>query len=579
MTPADLLLIEWRNPWWLLLALQPGCVALWLRLRHTRFAQYADAPLHPWALHHADQDTSSRWRRHLLIVVWGLLATAAAGPRLSLGTTESGTAVTPYHGGHIMVVLDVSPSMVTRDAAPQRLQRAHLEVQDLLQRLRGERIGLIAFAAHAGLLAPLTDDYAAFAHYLALADGALFNKPGTHIATALDLALQTLPPSGETSRAVLLITDANVDALSGAAGSAALAAALRLKQSGVAFYAMGVGVGDDTSTSLPARSDFAALRMLAAAGGGSMELARDGDSDWRALYDRGVLTLPTASRPADKAQRWRELYPGFLLVALVLLFAAAPIARVRSVAALPLAVAFVLAMPSAPLEAAETDDAKAWHHYRDGNFAQAQLLFGELDGYDARMGEGAAAYRRKLFAAAIDQFIAALLEAKTATQRADALFNLGNGYFQAGQFRAAADAYADVLALRSNDTPAQTNLEIAAARLKRARIADPNAVGVLGRRGPQTGGVLGEEIGDRPVMLEPSADEESKPVTGAAGSERARLRDSLDESLVPAYRIDDPDRLYRAALKKRELAQDRPADLLREIVKRDTPSMPAPIAP
>lgn len=567
MTPAELMLLEWRNPGWLLLALQPVCFAVWLTLRRTHAENYAEAPLRPWALRNVARQTSSAWRRRALYFVWGLFAIAAAGPRLPLGAAESSTPARPFHSGNIMVVLEVSPAMAAQDVAPQRLQRAQLEIQDLLQRLRGERIGLIAFSGNAGVLAPLTDDYAAFAHYLALADFSLFKPTAAHLATALDLAQQTLPQTDESSRAVLLVTGADAEALSGEPGSTALAAAQRLQAASIAFYVLAVSA-----------NDVPALQILARTGAGTLEPVRDGDGDWRALYDRGLLALPGESQAPASTQRWLELYPGFLFAALLLLLASAPFARAHGVATVLLAGVFLLVTQSAPVWAAERQYTPAWRAYHDGNFSQAQILFSELQGYDARMGEGAAAYRRKIFAPAIEQFIAALLEANSATQRADALFNLGNAYFQAGQFRAAADAYTDVLRMRAEDPRAQSNLEIATTRLKQARIADPNAAGVLGRRGPQTGGVLGEEIGDRPVMLEPTADDELKRAADAAasGSEHARPRDPLDAGSNAQYRTDDSDRLYRAALKKRELAQDRPADLLREMIKRDTPSSVSP---
>lgn len=565
ITLADLTLMEWRNPWWLLLALQPWLIAAWKNLRRTRVAHYADAALQPWALRGAGLRTPLSWRRVINGMMWMLFAVAAAGPRIPMGTAESGPASAPFHGGNIMVVLDVSSNMATGDTASLHLQRAQLELQDLLARLRGERVGLIAFASGAGLLSPLTNDYAAFAYYLALADASLFKTPGKNYTAALDLALHALPQAGASSRSVLLITDG--DALSGEAGVAALAAAQRLKQANVALYILAVGA-----------RDRAALQLLANAADGKLELISDGDGDWRALYDRGLLTLPGEPPPPAFAQRWQELYPGFLFAALVLLLAPTLRSRGHAVTALMIAMAFMLGGQSAPAWAAEADAAHAWRAYRDGAFAQAQLLFGELTGFDARMGEGAAAYRRKHYSAAIEQFTSALIEASSVAQRADALFNLGNSHFQSGNFRAAADAYADVVRLRPGEPNAQSNLDLTTARLKQARQADPNAVGVLGRRGSQTGGVLGEEIGDRPVTIE-SSDEPEKKVgagTSSPGAERATPQDAGKDKIDTAWRLDDADRLHRAAQKKLELIKDRPADMLGEILMRDTPQTSLP---
>jgi len=62
-------------------------------------------------------------------------------------------------GMDILVVIDTSKSMLTQDVKPNRIERTKLAVKDLLKKLQGDRIGLMAFAGDAFMVCPLTTDY------------------------------------------------------------------------------------------------------------------------------------------------------------------------------------------------------------------------------------------------------------------------------------------------------------------------------------------------------------------------------------------------------------------------------------
>jgi Ca-activated chloride channel family protein len=580
ISPGDLAQIEWRNPWWLLLALQPLLIAALVRLRHSRVLHYAEAHLRPWAVlgHFAG---AGKVRRAMLVFpAWLLLAVAAAGPRLPLAPPTGERPAGAYHAIDIMVALDVSPSMAATDISPQRLERARLELDDLLRRLRGERVGLVAFSGSAGLLAPLTDDYDALRHYLKLAEPSLFENAGSNIAAALDLARSNLPSGKSPARAVLLLTD-------GESSASAKAAAARLHHAGIALYVLGVGSGEGARIPLAdggyveqdgvpvvSRMDEAALRQLAALADGRMAAAEDGDGDWNALYDRGLLALPGGRRPPSAAQDSLELYPWFLFPALMLL-----VASYRPAPALAMLLAGVVAWGGNGTPAYAADNARqdAWSAFRGGNFALARTLYGALGGYDARMGEGASAYRRRDYTYAVKQFSAAMLEAQTPQQRADAMFNLGNGFYLSGNLRAASDAFAGVLKLRPGDKKAQANWDLASGKLAREKKLDPYSEGILGRRGEQTGGGLGVDIADLPVYMDATRDESGAMRGDETGAgEQARLREQLRQKMQAESRRIDPERLYRAAQKKLELVADQPAALQKEMLKLDAPRDQAP---
>ncbi|MDP6953903.1 MAG: VWA domain-containing protein, partial [Alphaproteobacteria bacterium] len=104
---------------------------------------------------------AGRWRRRAkagcLILAVGLMVMALMQPRWGLKPEEA-----PRFGRDIIVVLDVSLSMLAEDVAPNRLERAKAMVRDLIETFReegGHRLGLVAFAGRASLQSPLTLDY------------------------------------------------------------------------------------------------------------------------------------------------------------------------------------------------------------------------------------------------------------------------------------------------------------------------------------------------------------------------------------------------------------------------------------
>ncbi|WP_189836616.1 VWA domain-containing protein [Sulfuriferula sp. AH1] len=585
--PGELSQLDWRNPWWLALALQPWLTGWLLRARRDKIYRYADAHLLPWAMRGSLGATSGKWRNLASMLAWLLLACAAAGPRLPLLTTPEQQAAIPRHEINLMIVLDVSPSMLAEDVSPQRLQRAKLELLDLLPRLRGERIGLIVFSGNAGLLMPLSRDEAALRYYLTLAEPRLFEVPGSNVGAALDLARQSLLAQGAGQHGtVLLLTDGDSSALSAPMLSAARTAAGKLQQAGLPLYVMGIGtragatipqtdggVLEHDGAATVSRLDETYLTALARVGGGKYTGVQDGGSDWNALYDNGILTLPGNRHTAEPAQAWQELYAWCLLPAwLLLLYVYFPLNRLGSrpdIAGWLLAgmLGYSAGMPTA--HADDTGTARAaYTAYRSGNYVEAQALYASMQGYAAAMGSGATAYRRQNYAEAIRQFTTAMLSAHSPAQCADALYNLGNSYFAAGSFGTAADAYQGVLKLRPRDTNAAANLALTAGQLAAVRKHYATIIGIPGHRGHQVGGELGQAIDNQRVTMDNDKEQTGPEVdlSSRQNTEQARLRSQVAAASAKQH---EPDRAYPAALKKLELTADRPAQVQKELLKLD----------
>ena len=92
-------------------------------------------------------------------------------------------------GVDIIIALDVSRSMLAEDIKPNRLERAKRKIADLLNMLKGDRVGLVAFAGTSFVQCPLTLDYSAARIFLNAIDTDLIPIQGPALGDALRLSL------------------------------------------------------------------------------------------------------------------------------------------------------------------------------------------------------------------------------------------------------------------------------------------------------------------------------------------------------------------------------------------------------
>jgi len=140
------------------------------------------------------------------------------------------------HGLDIMVVIDVSKSMLTRDVLPSRLERTKLAIKDLVMKLNGsDHIGLIAFAGDAMVMCPFTYDYNGF--LLSLDDLSVNSIPrgGTNIAQAINESVKAYQGMTDADKAVVLVTDGEDEE------GNAVDAARKAREKGVRIFTVGVG--------------------------------------------------------------------------------------------------------------------------------------------------------------------------------------------------------------------------------------------------------------------------------------------------------------------------------------------------
>lgn len=562
-----LLNLHWREPLWLGLALMPLLFAGWRWRRRARLLRYADAALLPWAANQPGAGPTSNLRGWVHGLAWLLLALAAAGPRTPLEVREG--QAKPRHLLTVMVALDVSASMQATDIAPDRLTRARLELLDWLPRLQGERVGLIVYAGEAGVLLPPTDDIALLQRAIEQAEPRLIEARGSNLGAALDLAHTQLDAAPGKARAVLLVTDAE----SGSADAAAEKAVQALSKAGLPLFILGVGSEAGSPVPLPeggfteqdgvqvqSRMAVAPYRQWAQTSGGRFAEVSDGDADWAALHDRGMAALPGDPVAAGGSAAWNERYAWFLAPALAL-FMAVSLPR-RVVAIMALAVVGSTMSP-AP---AWADEAAAWQAWQQKQYGSAQTLYTQVGGYSGQMGAAASAWRLADYSVAAQHFGAALLLAANDSQRADALYNLGNAQYGRGQYAIALEAYEAVLRLRPKDAKAQTNLGWAKQRLSRQPTQTPMQSDLRGRRGMLTEGQIPmdgepgwrrEDTQSDPIGVQ--VDRQAQTAAGARVQAGAGTRQAVTVNSSLAV----------SGLKKLDRLEDRPDAMLKNLLKQD----------
>ena len=171
-----------------------------------------------------------RFRIFLLLLTMLFLIAAAARPFWS-------SQLVPFEprGRDLMVIFDVSKSMLATDIAPSRLEHAKFLLRQLVESAPNDRFGLVAFAGKAYLACPLTSDSLAFTQYIDELNTDTVPLGGTNLEAALRVAEQAFKAAAGGNRGILLFTDG--DELAG--NSAALVDELRKRQ--IPLFIVGLG--------------------------------------------------------------------------------------------------------------------------------------------------------------------------------------------------------------------------------------------------------------------------------------------------------------------------------------------------
>jgi Ca-activated chloride channel family protein len=253
-------------------------------------------------------------------------------------------------GRDVVFVLDVSKSMLAEDLAPNRLERAKLAIRDCLERLEGDRVGLVGFAGKAALKCPLTLDYGFFRMMLEGIGPDSVPQGGTLIGDAVRMVLDDVFDDQERQfKDIILITDGEDHE------SFPVRAAEEAGRRGVRILAIGLGDAEQgrripvtdadgrkgfltyKGQEVFSRLDADTLRKMvnATPGGRYIEVAT-GTIDLGQVYADLVTTAEKKALESRTIKRYEEKFQIFIAVAFALLCAEAMVSeRRRRAAATP----------------------------------------------------------------------------------------------------------------------------------------------------------------------------------------------------------------------------------------------------
>lgn len=266
------------------------------------------------------------WKAVLVVLAFATLVFALADPQI--GTKLENVK---RKGVDIFIALDVSKSMLAEDVAPNRLEKAKHEISTFIDRLQGDRIGLICFAGIAFVQCPLTLDYSAAKLFLSEIDTDIIPQPGTAVSNAITTAISSFVSKELKHKVLILITDGEdhegkpVEAAKKAAGE------------GVVIYTIGIGspqgapipefdaYGNRTGYKkdrdgkiITTKLDVLTLEKIAFETGGKYYISSTGESELNKIYDEisGMEKKELASR---QFTQFEDRFQIFLFIALFLL--------------------------------------------------------------------------------------------------------------------------------------------------------------------------------------------------------------------------------------------------------------------
>ncbi|WP_250462473.1 VWA domain-containing protein [Microbulbifer litoralis] len=433
---------------WLLI---PAALLCWALARTTLNSGQLQKVIDPELLPHLVLRGGSK-RPWLFGLIFALLASAI----VALAGPAWRKLPTPVYSNQdaLVILLDLSPSMMATDLSPDRLTRARLKILDILRQREDGLTALVAYGGEAHIVTPLTEDTATIANLVPALSPSIVPVPGSNIEMAVETGMQLLKDGAAGRGQLLAVTDGiDESALSTVAGLVAG------RDVSLSILAVGSGEGspiprgnsggfvtDSSGSIIIADFDAGQLGKLARNSGGRFAEISVTDSDIAALLPEGE-TPEQAQLTEREFDQWREEGPWLAL--LLLPFVALLFRRGALACALPIA---LLLLPPQQSQAAEgdlwlRDDQQGRRLLEEGKAEQAAKTFRNPQ------WRGTANYRAGDYPAAQKDF----------AQSGDArgLYNLGNSLAQQGRYGEAIAAYDEALKQQPQMADAEHNREIA----------------------------------------------------------------------------------------------------------------------
>ncbi len=425
-------------------------------------------------------------------IAWFFFVIGLARPQIGARLKE-----TNRKGAEIMIALDVSNSMLAEDYSPNRLERAKLAISRLVDKLQGDRIGLIVFAGQSFVQLPITTDYVSAKIFLNSIGTESIPVQGTALGDAIYTAMRSFSGEGQMAqgnKAIILITDGENHE------DDPVTAATAAWQEGIRVFCIGVGsaegkpipvngdlLKDKDGNIVVTKLDEAVLQEVADAGHGAYVKAGTAEFGLNPIIDR-LRELEDQEFKSQVFEDFDEQYMYFFAIALVFFLIEFLIGNRRTGKKLFAAV-FVLLL-SGYAANAQTDRKEVRkgnrlfekENYKEAEVEYRKALIKDSVSVAANYNLGNTLYRmddaanaEKSYTAAADTAGKVPLEIdwkrgevkhRKGDASADVFHNLGNTYLAQKKYAEAVEAFKNSLKRNPSDIDTKTNLAYAQKMLK-----------------------------------------------------------------------------------------------------------------
>jgi tetratricopeptide (TPR) repeat protein len=484
-------MLRFANPQylWFMLAI-PALAVVFVAL-HYWGRRNMNRMVSPALLHQLAPDMSPgkrAWKQSFFLGALACMILAAADPQVGTRLEE-----VKREGIDLFVALDVSLSMKSEDVKPNRLAKAKRDISSLLQKLSGDRVGLIVFAGDAFVQFPLTSDYSAADLFLSAVDVDAVPVPGTAIESAIKLALKSFETDLPTQKAIIVVTDGeNTE-------GDILSAIDDAKKAHVRIYTIGMGTPegspipiynaqgqqidykhDESGNIVLTKLDEPLLQQIAAATGGAYLRGTSGGNEVDEVYKQ-LESLGKTEFGARQISGYESRYQYPLALAIVLLLVEVLLSERRGKLMLMLkkiiptaAVLLIFSMALVSVSHSQT----VRSHVQDGNKVYEKGKFNDAEvsykraleknpkSHAAQFDLGDALYKQQRYEEAMREYNMAASTSKAADGKAASYYNIGNSLFKSDKLPESIEAYKRALAMNPNDEDTRYNLQLALDRMK-----------------------------------------------------------------------------------------------------------------
>ena len=298
--------------------------ALFRRGRNRKIAKFGNPELMARLM--PERSRFKGWVRvSFFAVAWFFFAVGLARPQIGAKLKENNRK-----GAEIMIALDVSNSMLAQDYYPNRLERAKLAISRLVDKLQGDRIGLIVFAGQSFVQLPITTDYVSAKIFLNSIGTESVPVQGTALGEAINTAIKSFSSEAQMqqdNKAIILITDGENHE------DDAVAAARMAAEVGIKVFCIGVGspegkpipygpngdlMKDKDGNIVVTKLNEKILEEVAIAGGGAYVRAGNAEFGLNPIIDE-LKQLQQQQFKSVVFEDFEEQYMYFFAIALVFL--------------------------------------------------------------------------------------------------------------------------------------------------------------------------------------------------------------------------------------------------------------------